>query len=184
MNAGYTQDVGRSMKISLAALAVGAVAALSASAAFGHRDTVDRCVGGQLAGAFSVVPFSAAAGSISYTLVLKNTSATPCTVTGLPLGQLLGKATRKLPTHLRAAHPAQLTAVLVILAPGGSAFATARFSPDVPGPGEQGRVPCEPVAHWLRIRAPGGGTATVKVLPPTSVCEHGTMLVSAYGARR
>jgi hypothetical protein len=170
------------MRISLAALIVGAVAALSASTAFGHRSVVD-CAGTQLAGRFAVVPGSPGAGSISYKLTLKNTSATPCTVTGLPLGLLLGKTKKKLPTHVRAAHPGQLTAILVTLVPGDSTYATARFSPDVPGPGEQVKGPCEPKAYWFRVRAPGGGTTTVKVLPPTSVCEHGTMSFSAYSTK-
>jgi hypothetical protein len=168
------------MKISLAALIVGAVAALSASAAFGHR-TVLSCAGNQLAGRFAVVYGSAGAGNIVYKLTLKNTSATPCTVTGLPKGQLLGKTKQKLPTHVRAAHPNQLTAILVTLAPGASTHATARFSPDVPGVGEGTVGDCEPKAYWFRISAPGGGTTTVKLVPPTSVCEHGTLSFSAYG---
>jgi hypothetical protein len=167
------------MKISLAALIVGAAATLSASTAFGHRSVGD-CAGKQLAGRFAVVPGSPGAGSISYKLTLKNTSATPCTVTGLPMGQLLGKAKQKLSTHVRAAHPGQLTAILVTLVPGDSTYATARFSPDVPGKGEAVKGPCEPKAYWFRVRAPGGGVTTVRVLPPTSVCEHGTMYFSAY----
>jgi hypothetical protein len=170
------------MRISLAALLLGAVAALSASTAFGHRTTA-ACTGAQLAGRFAVVPGSAGAGSISYKLTLKNTSATPCTVTGLPLGQLLGKTKQKLPTHVRAAHPGQLTAILVTLVPGDSTYATARFSPDVPGPTEQGKSPCEPKAYWFHVGAPGGGTTAVNVLPPTPVCERGTMSFSAYSHR-
>ena len=168
-----------SMRISLAALVVSALAALSAAAAFGHKAIGD-CAGAQLAGRFAVIPGSPGAGSISYKLTLKNSSATPCTVTGLPLGQLLGKQRRKLSTHVRAAHPGALTAVLVTLLPGDTTFATARFSPDVPGKGEQVTGPCEPKAYWFSVRPPGGGTTIVKVLPPTPVCEHGTMFFSAY----
>jgi hypothetical protein len=167
------------MKISLAALVVGAAAALSASTAFGHRAAAE-CAGGQLTGRFAVVPGSPGAGSISYKLTLKNTSATPCTVSGLPLGQLLGKTKQKLSTHVRAARPNQLTAVLVTLLPGDSAVATARFSPDVPGKGEAVKGQCEPKAYWFRVRAPGGGTTTVKMLPATPVCEHGALYFSAY----
>ena len=167
------------MKISLAALIVGAVAALSASTAFGNRSAAD-CAGSQLAGRFAAIPGSAGAGSISYKLTLENTSATPCTVTGLPFGQLLGKTKQKLSTHVRAAHPGQLTAILVTLVPGDSTYATARFSPDVPGTGEQAPGPCEPKAYWFRVRVQGGGTTTVKLLPATPVCEHGTMSFSAY----
>ncbi|HEX4678340.1 MAG TPA: DUF4232 domain-containing protein [Gaiellaceae bacterium] len=168
------------MRISFAGLIVGAVAALSASTAFGHHSAVS-CTGAQLAGRFAVIPGSAGAGNISYKLTLKNTSATECTVTGLPLGQLLGKAKTKLPTRVRAAHPGQLAAILVTLVPGDSTYATTRFSPDVPGPGEQVKGPCEPKAYWFRVNAQGGGTTMVKVSPQTAVCEHGTMSFSAYG---
>jgi hypothetical protein len=171
------------MKISLAALIVGAVAALSASTAFGHRSAVN-CAGSQLAGRFAVIMGSAGAGNISYKVTLKNTSATSCTVTGLPRGRLLGLTKKKLPTHIRAAHPGQLTAILVTLVPGDSTYATARFSPDVPGPGEQVKGPCEPKAYWFRVSALRGGTTTVKVSPPTAVCEHGTMSFSAYSHKR
>ena len=170
------------MKISLAALIVGAAAALSAATAFGHRAAAD-CAGSQLAGRFAVVPGSPGAGSVSYELTLKNVSATPCAVTGLPLGQLLGKTKGRLATHVRAAHPGQLTAILVTLAPGDSTGAAARFSPDIPGTDERVNGPCEPKAYWFRVRAQGGGTTTVKITPPTPVCEHGTLSFSAYGRR-
>lgn len=170
------------MKISLAALVVAATAALSASTAFGHR-SIAMCSGSNLTGRFAVVYGSAGAGNIVYKLALKNTSAGKCTVTGLPQGELLGKSKAKLPTHARAAHPNQLTAILVTLATGDSTFATARFSPDVPGVGEGNVGQCEPKAYWFRVRAPGGGTTTVKLVPPTSVCEHGTLSFSAYAAK-
>jgi hypothetical protein len=173
------------MKISLAALVVAAAAALSASTAFGHRTApaTSACTGSQLAGRFAVVYGSAGAGNIVYKLALENTSTASCKITGLPQGQLLGKTKAKLPTHVRAAHPNQLTAILVTLAPGASTFATARFSPDVPGVGEQTVGACEPKAYWFRVRAPGGGTTTVKLVPPTRVCEHGTLSFSAYGTK-
>jgi Protein of unknown function (DUF4232) len=171
------------MKISMAALIVAAAAALSASTAFGHRTVAPACTGSQLAGRFAVVYGSAGAGNIVYKLALKNTSTSSCTVTGLPQGQLLGKTKAKLPTHVRAAHANQLTAILVRLAPGASTYATARFSPDVPGTGEQTVGACEPTAYWFRVRAPGGGTTTVKLVPATSVCEHGTLSFSAYGTK-
>jgi hypothetical protein len=170
------------MRISLAALVVGAVAALSASAAFGHKAVAD-CAGTQLAGRFAVVAGSAGAGNISYELRLKNVSTAACTVTGLPSGTLLGRLKQPLPTHVRAAHPGALAAVLVTLAPGDTTFVTARFSPDVPGTGEQMMGACEPRAYWFRVRPPGGGTASVKLVPPTPVCEHGRMFLSAYGRK-
>lgn len=168
------------MKSTLAALLIGAAAALSASTASAHRSAAD-CLGRQLAGTFTAVRGSAGAGSISYRLTMKNTSATPCTVTGLPFGQLLGKRKQKLATHVHAAHPQQLTAILVTLLPGESAVATARFSPDVPGVGEPVvKGQCEPTAYWFRVRPSGGGASDAKISPPTPVCEHGTLSFSAY----
>lgn len=102
-------------------------------------------------------------------------------MTGLPSVRLLGRANRALPTHVIAAFPEALTAVLVRLAPGRSAQATTRFSPDVPGVGEGGRPRCEPVAYRLRVLAPGGGSTVAAIRPPTSVCEHGRLQFRAYG---
>src|SRR3954449_5954982 len=122
------------MRVALSSF--GALAALAFLAGPAVPAMEPACHGAQLNGRFAVVPGSAGAGNIVYRLTLKNTSATACTVTGLPQGQLLGKTRAKLPTHVRAAYPNQLTAVLVTLAPGRTTHATARFSPDVPGPGE------------------------------------------------
>jgi hypothetical protein len=70
--------------------------------------------------------------------------------------------------------------VRVILNATRRAQATARFSPDVPGPGEpvSGRQ-CEPTAYKVRVTPPsGGGTLVAPILPPTPVCEHGTVFLS------
>ena len=77
---------------------------------------------------------------------------------GLPQGRLLGRHGGALPTKIRAAFPGALSAILVTLRPGQSARATARFSPDVPGTGEQTIGACEPTAYRLRVTARGGGT--------------------------
>jgi hypothetical protein len=144
-----------------------------------------RCTGKQLAGSFAAVPGSAGAGNIVYELVLKNVSTKTCAVTGLPQGRLLDKAGKPLSTHVRAAFPGALAAVFVRLAPGRKTYASARFSPDVPGPGEPvaGRS-CEPKAWWFRVSGQGGGTTKVKLSPPTPVCEHGQLQLSAYGLKR
>ncbi len=162
---------------------LGLVVLLAASAvvATAHGRSIVMCKGSQLAGSFSAIRGSAGAGSISYALRLRNTSTASCSVTGLPQGQLLGRHGGRLPTQIRAEFPGALTAILVTLRPGASARATARFSPDVPGTGEQTAGRCEPVAYILRVTAPGGGTTVAKVLPPTPVCEHGRLLFSAYG---
>lgn len=167
----------------IALLCAATLAAIAATVAPAAPTIASSCSGGQLKGTFSVVLGSAGAGNIVYKLTLRNTSTLPCTVTGLPQARLLGRTHNPLPTHVRAANPGALTAVLVTLLPGESTVATARFSPDVPGPGEGHAGRCEPVSYWLRVRAPGGGSATVPVKPPTSVCEHGTLSFTAYGRR-
>jgi Protein of unknown function (DUF4232) len=160
------------------------LAAIAASAAPAGI-AAPRCAGAQLKGTFTVVRGSAGAGNIVYRLTVTNVSSAACTLTGLPAGTLLGRKHNPLPTHVRAAHPQQLTAVLVTLAPGQAAVANARFSPDVPGPGEPvaGRR-CEPVAYWLRVLAPGGKVTLAPIKPPTSVCEHGTLSFDGYSAKR
>jgi Protein of unknown function (DUF4232) len=163
-------------------LIVAAACCAAAAASAAPAGTVAaRCTGAQLHGAFTAVPGSAGAGNIVYRLTLKNTSTSTCTVTGLPQGTLLGRRHNPLPTHVTAAHPGLLTAVLVTLAPGKSTTARARFSPDVPGQGEpvSGRR-CEPTSYWFRVRGQGGGTTVVPVKPPTPVCEHGGLQFDAY----
>jgi len=157
------------------------VTLVAAVASAGARTASPLCKGSQLAGSFAAIPGSAGAGNISYRLVLRNRSFAQCDLTGLPSARLLGATGKSLPTNVRPAFPGALAAVLVRLAPGGKTKATARFSPDVPGVGETTVGRCEPVAHWLRVNAQGGGTVKVKITPPTSVCEHGRLLFSAYG---
>jgi uncharacterized protein DUF4232 len=138
------------------------------------------CSGSQLSGTFSVVPGSAGAGQISYVLRLRNRSQDSCFVSGLPVLRLLGKAGKPLPTHVWPTHPGALTAIRVELAPGAYAAATARFSPDVPGVGEQQIGQCERTAFRARVRPPSGtGTLLVLITPPTPVCEQGRLVFSA-----
>jgi hypothetical protein len=162
--------------------AVAVVAAVAASAA-PARSLAPRCTGAQLRGTFAAVPNSAGAGNIVYRLKLTNTSSAACTLTGLPQGTLLGRRRNALPTHVTAAHPGMLTAVLVTLAPGKATTAQARFSPDVPGKGEPvaGRQ-CEPTSYWFRVRGQGGGTTVVPLKPATPVCEHGALQFDGYSA--
>ena len=138
------------------------------------------CRGPDLRGAFSVVRGSAGAGQITYRLRVVDRSSSDCFVSGIPGLRLLGANGKALPTHARAEHPAQLTAVRVLLRPGGAAALTARFSPDVHGPGEQHPGRCEPVADRLRVTPQGGGSVVVPVRPPTSVCEHGRLGLTAF----
>src|SRR5262245_34069889 len=155
---------------------LGAVLALSAPHA-----TVQPCVAAQLTGSFAGVPGSAGAGNIVYRLRLRNRSSRTCFVSGLAGLRLLGRTGRPLPTKVVPAFRPGLTAVHVVLRPGQTAKAEARFSPDIPGPGEpQTTGPCEPKAYRVRIAPPpGGGTLVGPVLPPTPVCEHGGMSLKA-----
>jgi hypothetical protein len=142
------------------------------------------CAAARLAGTFATVPGSAGAGQITYALTLRNTSTGACFVTGIPALTLLDRYGRRLPTHVVPAHPGELTAVRVDLAPGGRARATARFSPDVPGRGEPVGRTCEPVAYGLRVTPNGGGSLRAPLRPPTPVCEHGSMVWTVLTASR
>jgi len=151
------------------------VAALASPAA------VQPCRASQLGVSFTVIPGSPGAGNISYLLRLRNRSAKTCFVSGLAQLRLLSNNGRPLPTKVVPVFRPGLTAVRVVLRPGRSAKAEARFSPDIPGPGEpQTRGPCEPKAYRVRITPPpGGGTLVGPVTPPTPVCEHGTISLRA-----
>lgn len=158
-----------------------AVCGLLAQHASSHPSIVF-CPGNQVSGSFAAVPGSAGAGNIVYALRLKNHGTSACTLTGLPVVSLRGRYGKKLPTNVRSAHPGQATAVLVTLQPGRSASATARFSPDVPGPGEGHTGPCEPTAYRLVVTPNGGGSTSVLIRPRTPVCEHGRLSFSVYTA--
>lgn len=137
-----------------------------------------------MTGLFYAVPGSAGAGQITYALRLRNSSTRACFVSGLPRLRLIGRTGKLLPTRVWPAHPGALTAVRVLLSPGKVALATARFSPDVPGVGEQARGPCEPKAFRAKVWPPGGGSGSfvVRLAPPTSVCEKGRLVFSAVSA--
>jgi hypothetical protein len=158
------------------------VAAVLPSAASGLAAAAPACTGGNLRGAFTVVRGSAGAGNIVYKLTLRNASTRTCFVSGIPGLQLLSRSGTPVPTHATPENRGALTAAMVILKPGKAAAETARFSPDVPGPGEPVTRQCEPKAYKLRVRPTGGGSVVVPVTPPTSVCEHGTMTLRALSA--
>jgi hypothetical protein len=165
---------------SLALLVVVAAALFGVSAQ--ARRATAYCNSTQLTGHFTAVRGSAGAGNIVYALVLRNRSSKSCAVTGLPQVTLLGLHGKALPTHVRAASANLHAAPLIQLGHGDSASATARFSPDVPGPGEQKRGACEPKAYGLAVNDPGGGVTAVRVQPPTPVCEHGQLQFKVYTA--
>lgn len=163
-------------KLALLACVGAAVAAATAQA----HGAITWCKGSDLSGRFAVIPGSAGAGNIVYRLTLTDRSQSRCAVTGVPVVRLLAANGDPLPTNVIAVGP-KVAGPIVYLARGGAATATARFSPDVPGPGEPttgGR--CERTAGKLRVTARGGGTTTVKVSPATPVCEHGQLQFSRY----
>ncbi len=152
-----------------------AVGALTGSAAVAASSDSPPCRGSQIGGSFAAIPGSPGAGHISYRLVVRNTSKTTCFVSGIPALTLIGKYRKALPTAARPEFPGALAAIRIDLSPGKAARLDARFSPDVPGPGEQQMGPCERVATRLRVVPNGGGSALVPITPATTVCEHGAM---------
>jgi Protein of unknown function (DUF4232) len=130
------------------------------------------CAGGQLSGAFVLVPNSAGAGQIAYSLRLKNSSQSTCLVRGVPQATLLAASGSPLPTRVRSAGGGKRP---ILLPPGASAVAQARFSPDVAGDGDSQTGACQPQAHALQVTTVGGGVTEAPIKPPTSVCQQGTL---------
>lgn len=137
------------------------------------------CLGADLTGSFALVPGSAGAGQISYLLSLRNTSHSRCYVQGLPRAVLLGVTGSPLPTHIRAAGGSPNGRI--VLEPGASAVAQARFSPDVAGAGDSQSGTCQPLAHTLEVTPNGGSPMDAAIKPPTSVCQQGTLNFEAFG---
>jgi Domain of unknown function (DUF4232) len=135
------------------------------------------CQGTDLAATFAEIPHSAGAGQIAYTLAVKNSSPSPCSVQGIPKGSLLGANGTALPTHVKASGGAGKR---VVLPPGASATAQARFSPDVAGDGDSQSGACQPEAHTFQLNAQGGGVTEAAIKPPTSVCQQGTLNFEAF----
>ncbi|HWX09457.1 MAG TPA: hypothetical protein VNY33_05730, partial [Gaiellaceae bacterium] len=97
---------------------------------------------------------------------------------GLPALRLLGAHGKSLPTNV--VPDPRYHAKTFLLRAGKTASATARFSPDVPGPGEPVTKRCEPLAYSAAVSA-GGLLFVVPIRPrPTSVCEHGRLVFTTY----
>jgi hypothetical protein len=139
------------------------------------------CLASALAGAFAGVPGSAGAGQITYRLRLTNQGDSACSLGGVPDAQLLAQDGSSLPTNIEPARPSDTNAGHVVLSPGDAAVADARFSPDVPGTGDNSGPQCEPKAHTLRVTV-GSGEVDAPVTPATPVCERGSLFFSAYAA--
>jgi hypothetical protein len=171
----------RSKAFIAAAEAAAAFAAFATSGA--ASGAPGACAPSSLAAQMNAIRGSAGAGNIEYRLLLRNTGSAACSVSGHPALRLLGASGRALPTHVTPIPPG-VTAALIALAPGHLASATLRFSPDVPGKGEQSTGQCEPTAHRVRVTlaSPGHGTVTGPILPATPVCEHGGMTETLLSA--
>jgi hypothetical protein len=139
------------------------------------------CLASALAGAFAAVPGSAGAGQISYRLRLTNQGDSTCTLAGVPSVQLVAQDGSNLPTNVQPARPTDMDAGKVTLSPGDAATADARFSPDVPGTGDNSGPQCEPKATTLRVKLEAG-EVDAPVTPSTPVCERGSLFFSAYAA--
>jgi hypothetical protein len=137
------------------------------------------CTGADLAGTFALVPGSAGAGQIEYALTVTNSSDSQCFVRGVPRATLLGASAAALPTHVTAAGDGGTGRIL--LQPGASAVAHARFSPDVAGQGDSQSGACQPEALTLQLNPDGGGVTDIAIKPPTSVCERGTLNFERFG---
>ena len=134
------------------------------------------CQGTDLKATFALIPNSAGAGQIAYTLTVKNSSQIPCSVRGIPSGTLLGASGTTLPTNVKASGGAGKR---IVLPAGASATAQARFSPDVAGDGDSQSGACQPQAHTFQLNASGGVTEA-PIKPPTSVCQQGTLNFEAF----
>jgi hypothetical protein len=130
------------------------------------------CVASGLKGSFLIVPGSAGAGHVDARAVLTNISAAPCTTFGYVGLQLLGASDTPLPTHVVRAPGSEPH---ITLAPGGSASALARFSPDIPGPGDSQSGACQPVAQGTEITPPNDTHFVVAPGLMSSVCSQGTI---------
>jgi hypothetical protein len=139
----------------------------------GTATSTKPCIGTQLAATFTVIPNSAGAGQIAYALNVRNSSDRWCSMRGLPDGTLLDANGTRLPTRIKAAgdHGKQ-----IVLPPGASATARARFSPDVASDGDSQSGACQPQASTFELVTPGsGGVTEAPIKPPTSVCQQGTL---------
>jgi hypothetical protein len=168
--------------IRVALVVTAAAGALAGGASSPAARTLGPCSGSMLTGSFRLIPGSPGAGNVVYRLKVAPAKGASCFVTGIPGLTLLDRKGHRLPTKATfAGRPGTLTAVMVPLSAGRSASLTARFSPDVPGPGEPAvGGACEPTAYKLRVTPSGGGSFVVPVSPATPVCEHGGLQISVF----
>jgi hypothetical protein len=114
---------------------------------------------------------SGSAGHIEYRLTIANHGPSVCLVHEHPGLQLLAADGAHLPTHVRDHGQGGLTMIHL----GQTVSAKPRFSPDIPGPTEPSRGPCERAAHHVHVTLSQTVSVVAPVDPPTSVCQRGTI---------
>lgn len=134
------------------------------------------CTVANLQATFSVIPNSQGAGNEVARIVLTNSGSTVCQTYGYVGMLLLGANGAALPTDVVRV-PGTSNYPIINLAPGASASATARFSPDIPGTGDSQTGACQPTATSTEITPPDNTAHLIVPGPGTSVCEGGTMSV-------
>lgn len=128
------------------------------------------CTAHDLTGTFQVLPNSAGAGNIVYTLKVTNASQAACTVHGPPDITFLDAAGNVMSAHVSAAGG---PGAVIALQPGDSATSQVRFSPDVD--------PCDPgTATTLNVAFSGNSVLATKIDPATKFCGAGSLQPSAF----
>lgn len=134
------------------------------------------CSAGQLKATFAPVQGSKTKTVVDYSLRITNTVG-ECAVTGPPVGQLLGRDGRVLPTHILVAKAQPL---YIFLRAGQSAQASAIITRTA-GRGEL-KTRCEPIAYAFRLRGPNGtGNTVVPLAPHVRVCRRGLLQFTSWG---
>lgn len=128
------------------------------------------CTAHDLTATFQVLPGSAGAGNIVYTLKVTNAAQGACTVHGVPAVTFLDAAGNAMPAHVS---PPGGAGAVVALQPGDSATSQIRFSPDVD--------PCDPgTATTVNVELPGSSVLATKIDPATRLCGAGSLQPSAF----
>jgi hypothetical protein len=131
------------------------------------------CSANDLTATYRVLPGSAGAGNIVYTLKVTNSSQAACTVSGIPSIAYLDATGAALKSSIYPNGAG--TAALVTLQPGASASADVRFSPDVD--------PCDPgTATMLKLTLPDSTSLTTKIDPQTRLCGNGGLQPKPFAA--
>jgi hypothetical protein len=158
----------RSLIALTTAAALSSIAAFTAGTASGFAHL---CNFATLSARMSEVPGSGSAGHIIYRLKITNRGTIPCRTGNHPKLTLLDAHDLTLPTRRIKEGPTGM----VTIKPGHRLSALLRFSPDVPSVGEPVHARCEPIAHRIKVALASHFSVIAPIVPPTSVCGHGTI---------